>query len=85
MNYSIAIEWSDDDQCYVVVLPEWADRYAMPCSEGNTYKEALQSAKDALEAFIDLARKDNLSLPAPPPIYIRASREKLLIPCREPV
>ncbi len=65
MNYSIVIEWSDADQCYVVLLPEWADRYAMPCGEGNTYDEALQSAKDALETFISLAQRDNLSLPAP--------------------
>ena len=65
MNYSMVIEWSDADRCFVVTLPEWADRYAMPCGEGNTYDEALQSAKDALETFIDLAKRDNLPLPAP--------------------
>jgi len=65
MNYSIVIEWSDVDQCYVVVLPEWSERYAMPCGEGNTYDEALQSAKDALETFVRLAQRDNLPLPAP--------------------
>lgn len=65
MNDSIIIEWSEVDQCYVVTLPEWADRYAMPCGEGQTYDEALQSAKDALETFIALARKNNEPLPAP--------------------
>lgn len=65
MNYSIVIEWSDIDQSYVVTLPEWADKYAMPCGDGRTYDEALQSAKDALETFIDLAHKDGVPLPAP--------------------
>jgi antitoxin HicB len=65
VNYSIVIEWSDIDQCYVVTLPEWADQYAMPCGEGRTYDEALQSAKDALETFIDLAHKDGIPVPAP--------------------
>ena len=65
MNYSIVIEWSDVDQCYVVTLPEWAEQYAMPCGEGQTYDEALQSAKDALETFIDLAHRDQIPLPLP--------------------
>jgi len=65
MNYSIIIEWSDVDQCYVVTLPEWAERYAMPCGEGQTYDEALQSAKDALETFIDLAQVSQIPLPLP--------------------
>ena len=65
MNYSIVIEWSDVDQCYVVTLPEWAERYAMPCGEGQTYDEALQSAKDALATFIDLARVAQVPLPLP--------------------
>jgi antitoxin HicB len=65
MNYSIIIEWSDVDQCYVVTLPEWADKFAMPCGEGRTYDDALQSAEDALETFIDLAIKNKEPLPSP--------------------
>lgn len=65
MNYSIIIEWSDVDHSFVVTLPEWAERYAMPCGDGQTYDEALQSAKDALETFISLAQKANVRLPAP--------------------
>ena len=40
LQYSIVIEWSPEDQAYVVVLPEWADRYAMPVASGSTYEEA---------------------------------------------
>ena len=52
LRYSIVIEWSPDDQAYVVILPEWADRYGMPVGDGHTYAEALASAQDALDTFI---------------------------------
>jgi predicted RNase H-like HicB family nuclease len=39
VRYSIVIEWSDDDQRYVVILPEWAERYAMPVASGATYRK----------------------------------------------
>jgi predicted RNase H-like HicB family nuclease len=63
--YSIVIEWSPEDQAYVVILPEWADRYAMPVGDGTTYEDALASARDALATFIHLAQEDGAPLPAP--------------------
>jgi predicted RNase H-like HicB family nuclease len=64
-HYSIVIEWSPSDQAYVVLLPEWADRYVMPVGDGRTYEEALASAHDALETFIEHAREDGTPLPEP--------------------
>lgn len=65
MHYAFLIEWSDVDHCYGVTLPEWAEHYAMPCGDGRTYDEALQSAKDALATIITLTHKYNARLPAP--------------------
>ncbi len=64
-HYSIVIEWSAEDQAYVVILPEWADRYAMPVGDGATYEEALASARDALATFIQFAQEDGKPLPEP--------------------
>jgi predicted RNase H-like HicB family nuclease len=64
-HYSVVIEWSDQDNAYVVTLPEWADRYVMPVGDGTTYEEALASAQNALATFIELARQDGTPLPAP--------------------
>ena len=64
-RYSIVIEWSPEDQAYVVILPEWADHYVMPVGDGRTYEEALASAQDALDTFIQHAREDGRSLPEP--------------------
>jgi predicted RNase H-like HicB family nuclease len=63
--YSILIEWSPADRAYVVILPEWADRYVMPVGDGRTPEEALASAHDALETFIQHAREDGRPLPEP--------------------
>jgi len=71
LQYSIVIEWSATDQCYVVVLPEWAGIYAMPVGDGTTYEEALASARNAIESFIEIARQDNQPLP-PPRLYAAA-------------
>ncbi len=64
-HYSIVIEWSEEDQAYVVILPEWADHYAMPVGDGQTYAEALASAQDALATFIQFAQEDGKPLPQP--------------------
>lgn len=67
-RYSLVIEWSDEDQTYVVLLPEWADRYAMPVASGKTYEEAAARGHNALENYIQFAREDGIPLP-PPRIY----------------
>ncbi len=49
-NYSIIIQWSDEDKCFVVSLPEWGEF----CHDrGDTYEEAFQNAKEVLEMLIE--------------------------------
>jgi antitoxin HicB len=62
-HYTIVIQWSDEDHKYVVVLPEWADRYAMPVASGTTYEEAVARGKNALENYIQFAQEDGIPLP----------------------
>ena len=50
LRYTIEIKWSDDDSRYVVILPEWADRYAMPVADGATYEEAVARGRNAQRA-----------------------------------
>ncbi len=65
LQYSIVIEWSSDDRAYVVILPEWADRYAMPVASGATYEEAAARGRNALENYIQFAREEGIALPQP--------------------
>lgn len=64
-HYTIEIKWSDEDNRYVVILPEWADRYAMPVADGSTYEEAVARGRNALENYIEFARQDGIPLPEP--------------------
>lgn len=65
LHYSILIEWSTEDQANVVVLPEWADSYAMPVANGATYEEAAPRGRNALENYIRFAQEDSRPLPRP--------------------
>jgi predicted RNase H-like HicB family nuclease len=45
MQYSIFIQWSEEDQCYIASLPEFGPYVH---THGATYDEALQQAKEVL-------------------------------------
>lgn len=64
MKYTIVIQWSDEDQCYVVFLPEFED-VMQPCSHGDTYEEALKNAQEVLELLIESSLEEGEPLPEP--------------------
>ena len=49
LRYSMLIRWSDEDQLYIVDVPE------LPgcTTHGRTYEEAVIQAQDAIETWID--------------------------------
>jgi predicted RNase H-like HicB family nuclease len=65
LHYSMLIEWSDEDQAYLVTLPEWADHVIMPATHGNTYSEAVQQGQEVLEILVDTAKREGEPLPQP--------------------
>jgi antitoxin HicB len=64
MKYTIVIQWSEEDQCYVVLLPEFTD-IMQPCTHGETYEEALKNAQEVLEMLIESSLADGETLPEP--------------------
>ena len=61
-HYTIIIHWSDEDECFVVSLPEWGE---FCHTHGNTYEEALQNAQEVLELLIETSPEDGELLPNP--------------------
>jgi antitoxin HicB len=53
-HYSIEIRWSDEDQCFVVFLPDFTN-VMQPCTHGDTYEEALQNAQEVIELLVESA------------------------------
>ncbi len=64
-HYSMLIQWSDEDQAYLVTLPEWEGRVFGPVTHGDTYEEAVRNGREAMAALIASAEKHGESLPQP--------------------
>jgi predicted RNase H-like HicB family nuclease len=65
-HYSMHIQWSQEDQAYIVTVPELPG-----CkTHGETYEEAVKQGKDAIESWIMAAIADGD--PIPPPHIIAA-------------
>lgn len=62
--YSLLIQWSQEDQCFVVMLPEFTDVY-QPVTHGTTYQEAAKHGQEVLETLIEIYQADGKTLPQP--------------------
>jgi len=61
-RYSILIQWSDEDQKYIVSLPEFGP-YAH--THGDTYEESVKNAQEVLELLIETYKVQGKPLPQP--------------------
>lgn len=62
MKYTIVIEWSQQDQCFIVYLPEF-EQVMQPVTHGQTYEEALENAQEVLDLLINSALEEGQNLP----------------------
>lgn len=60
VNYTVTIQWSDEDNCFIASLPEWGE---FCHTHGDTYADALKNAEEVLELLIESALKDGEALP----------------------
>ncbi|RUT09819.1 hypothetical protein DSM106972_003140 [Dulcicalothrix desertica PCC 7102] len=68
-QYSIVIQWSMEDNKYIVSLPEFGP-YAH--THGDTYASALKNAEEVLELLIEDYQAQEKPLPQPITISSRA-------------
>jgi antitoxin HicB len=61
-HYTIIIQWSNEDECFVVSLPEWGE---FCHTHGDTYEEAFKNAQEVLEMLVETAYKNGEPLPEP--------------------
>jgi len=55
------IFWSDEDECYVVEVPELPGCMA----DGKTYEEAIENAQVVISEWIETARSLGREIPVP--------------------
>jgi predicted RNase H-like HicB family nuclease len=61
-RYSMHIEWSDEDDAFIVSLPEFGPGFK---THGSTYEEAVRSGRDLLDTLIEMYVEENRVLPTP--------------------
>ena len=60
-NYEIIIWWSQEDNSFIIDVPELPGCMA----HGKTRSEALKHAEEAIELWIKTAKADGLKIPEP--------------------
>ena len=63
LPYTVIIFWSDEDNCYLVHLPEFPSQKFH--THGNSYEEAIQNACEVLELLVEEYQQEGKSLPQP--------------------
>lgn len=66
-HYSMVIAWSEEDQVYVVSLPEWGD---LIHTHGATYAEAVARGEELLDGLVAARQARGEDLPAPRPFAV---------------
>ena len=61
LTYSMVIQWSDEDQAYLVTLPEFGGCQ----THGQTYSEATRMAEETIGALIQVYQTLGRPLPEP--------------------
>jgi predicted RNase H-like HicB family nuclease len=61
IRYELIIYWSEEDEAFIVEVPELAGCMA----DGATYQEALANAEVVIREWIETARELGRSIPEP--------------------
>jgi predicted RNase H-like HicB family nuclease len=69
-RYSLIIQWSEEDQFYLVTLPEFSDIAMQRCTYGKTYEEAFAIAQEAIAGYLDYCQEEGVVPPASTPIAV---------------
>lgn len=62
-RYSMVIQWLEDDQLYLVHLPEFPTQQFV--THGKTYEEAARNGQDAIASLVEWYEAEGKPLPQP--------------------
>ena len=64
-RYSMIIQWSDEDELYLVTIPEFKELVIMPCTHGKTREEAIRNGEEVIEMYLEAWQAEGQSIPLP--------------------
>ncbi|MDZ8026644.1 MAG: type II toxin-antitoxin system HicB family antitoxin [Nostoc sp. DedQUE01] len=69
-QYSMIIQWSNEDRLFLVTIPEFSDRVIMPCTHGRTREEAIRNGEEVIEMYLEAWQVEGESIPEPSTLQI---------------
>ncbi len=60
-HYSMIIQWSDEDNKFIVTIPEFSGCV----THGDTYEEAVKNGQEAIEVCVEAEQISGRPLPRP--------------------
>ena len=70
IKYELIIYWSDEDQAFVVEVPELSGCMA----DGETYEQAVANVRQVIAEWIETARETGRPIPEPKGLLMYASQ-----------
>ena len=67
-KYRILIQWSDEDSCFLVSLPDFTEEQQW-VTHGETYQEALENAVEVMDILIEIYQEKGKALPKAQTLY----------------
>ncbi len=64
-RYSMIVQWSDEDQLFLVTIPEFAERVVMPCTHGKTREQAIRNGEEVIEMYLEACLAEGEPIPEP--------------------
>ncbi|MEB3123917.1 MAG: type II toxin-antitoxin system HicB family antitoxin [Snowella sp.] len=66
MNYyTMQLQWSEDDQLFLVTIPEFSDQVMMPCTHGKSREEAIRNGEEVIEMYLEIWQAEGKTIPQP--------------------
>ncbi|GAP97309.1 type II toxin-antitoxin system HicB family antitoxin [Leptolyngbya sp. NIES-2104] len=64
-QYSMVVQWSEEDRLFLVTIPEFVDRVMMPCTYGKTRSEAIDRGEEVIEMYLEAWQAEGQPIPEP--------------------
>ena len=69
-QYSMIVQWSDEDQLFLVSIPEFSHLVIMPCTHGKTRQQAIDNGEEVIEMYLEAWKIEGESIPQPNTLQI---------------
>ena len=64
-HYTMQLQWSEDDQLFLVTIPEFSDQVMMPCTHGKSREEAIRNGEEVIEMYLEIWQAEGKTIPQP--------------------